>query len=271
MRIVWIVTGILAAAAILVGTHRLYAPAPEHDPVAHMTALLDMDPRVRLEETRRAVAAVAALVQTGALDSPGAHYGAALHFHYLAHDPERAEEAYRRVIAERPDWAWPHNSLAVLLYTQERRDEALEAFDAAMRLDPSWSRPHSDLAIFFRLEGRLDEAADEARKALELAPYNAAANNNYGVILDMKGDKDGAESYYRRAIEVAPEIPSPYYNLASLSMRRGDPEQAIALLETAVGLETAFRRELANDPDFAPILDDPRVQAIIAPVAGPQE
>jgi Flp pilus assembly protein TadD len=265
MRTLWIATAVLAAAALIVGAYRLYAPAAPHPEVEEMLTLLEVDPRVRLEGTRAAVTTVAQRVLSGEWETPEAVYGLGLHYHYLVETPGPAEESYRRTIGMRPEWSWPHNSLGILLYTQGRRDEAEVAFREAMRLDPQWSRPHSDLAILYRLEGRVDQAEQEARRALELDPQGAATNNNYGVILDMLDNEAGAERYYRRAIAIAPEIPSPYYNLASLHARRDKLDDAIGLLEKAIQLDNGFREELAKDPDFAAVLNDPRVQELLKP------
>lgn len=265
MRTLWITTTILATVATIVGAYRLYAPSPSSAAVTRMLSLVDVDPRLRLEDTQAAVTAVAEAVLAGAWHSPEALYGAGLYLHYLQKHPAKAEAYYHDAIAARPDWSWPHNSLAVLLHTEGRKAEAEAAFREAMRLDPLWSRPHSDLAILYRLEGRVDDAEKEARRALELAPDNAATNNNYGVILDMLGDEAGAEAHYRRAITVAPDIPSPYYNVASLHIRRGDVDGAVAWLAKAIELDSGFRNELAADPDFAAVMDDPRVQALLTP------
>ncbi len=231
--------------------------------VKAMFARLARDPEVRRQETRKAIEAAAALTADGSQPSAEAYYALGLRLHRGQGAPEKAEAAYRKAIALRPDWAPPHDGLGYLLHTQERKDEAEKAFLRATELDPAWSKPHNDLAVLYRLTGRWEKAEAEAQRALELAPESLAANNNFGNLLVVRGHPEQAEERYRKAIELAPDYPKPYYNLACVYALLGRKDEALGMLEKAVALDEVFRREARDDTDLGTLHGDPRFEALV--------
>jgi non-specific serine/threonine protein kinase/serine/threonine-protein kinase len=63
-----------------------------------------------------------------------------------------------------------------------------------------------------------------------------------------------------------PEVAGSSYNLACLEVRLGNPEKALALLQDAVehGLPSAAAAGMGEDPDLAPLHENPRFAAILA-------
>ena len=232
-------TALMVALAMIVFTVRavrnsfvdpaeLQGTAIERDAVvSEMLELLERDPRVRRERTRRVVETVARFANASAPDSAEAQYALGLWRYYGAYDVAGAEAAFRKAIAFRPEWSWAHNGLGIVLFATGREDEGMAAFEEAMRLAPQWSRPYNDLAILYRRAGKMKGAVREIQRALALDPDGAVTHYNYGVILDVQGHAEEAAAEYRRVIELEPTIPAPYYNLACGFARNGVVEAAL--------------------------------------------
>ena len=274
-RIAWKIAGISMAVALVflvvregpssverASTKRI--ALDERDTLVQlMLSLLERDPRVRRNATQQVVTVVAGFQDNPDLLNAEVHFANGLWAYYGRKQFEAAETSFRAACDLRPEWAWPHNNLAIVLFTQGKKDEALEAFRKAMELDPGWSRPHSDLAILYRLEGKLDRALEEVNKALELDPDGAVTHYNYAVILDVLDRREEAREQYEYVIEVDPSLPAPYYNLACHYARKGDVNAAIPFLEKAITLDSAFVAEARRDPDFDPIRTAPELAATL--------
>ncbi len=231
-RIIWYIAGSAVLLAAIVLTARKAGDRSEgvgpgdaasqgsqdaQMSVNTMMDLLSKNAAADKPQRRAAVEAVAKLVEQGQLDSAEGYYALGL-FQARQRSFGAAEKAFRKAIALRPDWSWPHNSLGILLgnHAVGRDQEAESELRTAIRLDPEWSRPHNDLAVLLRIAGRLDQAETEATTALRLDPNNVATHNNYGNLLVACQRLSEAEPHYRKAIELDPEHPKPHYNLACL-------------------------------------------------------
>lgn len=83
----------------------------------------------------------------------------------------------------------------------------------------------------------MDESFErDLRRVIELEPENAHALNALGYFLVDRGKRlDEAESYLNQAIGLSPEDPAIIDSLGWLNYRKGNYEEAIALLRKAFG------------------------------------
>ncbi|MCP4642795.1 MAG: tetratricopeptide repeat protein [bacterium] len=279
-RVIWIITGcVVVAAAIVLAVRRANAPGRDPEPrrvsvfsqhqsdvlVGAMLSCLERDPRAQRIMTRRFVEAVADMAEEGMFESAEAYYALGLRLYGTRKRSllSKAEEAYRKAIAIRPDWAMAHNALGIVLHGQGRLEEAEASFRTAIDLAPGWSRPYNDLAVLFRLSDRMAEAEEFALKALELDPDNVATHNNYGNLLLATDRLDDAEDAYLRAIELQPDQPKPYFNLACLASRRGNTDDAFAFLNCAIALHEIWREEAKSEPNFDNLRELPEFRRLI--------
>ncbi len=113
------------------------------------------------------------------------------------------------------------------------------------------------------LLGHYDQAVAFDRKAVEAHPDNPQAWMTLAFDLGNLGDTEAAEKAYRRAAELDPKRASAWYKLATIAARRGDLEEALADLEKACAESEECREEAKSQPEFAPLLEDPRFTRIV--------
>jgi Flp pilus assembly protein TadD len=279
-RIIWYITGafvIVSALILLVregcddSSESTHSPIPQptetqRQDIDTMIKCLKADPYAVQSQTRAAIDRAARLAGQGTLATSETCYALGLR----ALDEKRytdAEAAFRKAVALRPGWSWPHNALGVLLanYTKDRTAEAEAAYRSAIRLEPGWSRPYNDLAILLRLAGRLAEAEEAALTAIRLDPGSVATHNNYGNLLVTQRRLPEAEAQYRKAIELDRGHPKPYYNLACVCSLQNRVKEALSLLAQAIRLDPELRQDAQRDPDLAPLRNNPEFQRLAKP------
>jgi Flp pilus assembly protein TadD len=112
--------------------------------------------------------------------------------------PKAARQAYDRALGSRdagkaanelenavridPDFAEAHHALGVI-YTRQRRPEAVAEFRRTIELAPEESLPYSNLAWVLFAMGQRAEAETNVRRAIELSPENATAHLLMGCLL----------------------------------------------------------------------------------------
>jgi tetratricopeptide (TPR) repeat protein len=79
--------------------------------------------------------------------------------------------------------------------------------------------------------GDLTEATERFEGAIKRDGGAYPAFYNLGVLADRRGDEQAAIDYYRRALGVLPDYAPAARGLAAISMRRGRPQEALALVE----------------------------------------
>lgn len=175
-----------------------------------------------------------------------------------------------------PDDVAATQELAGLLFRTGRAAEAEPHARNAVRLAPESARSHLLMALVLSDTRRPQAAEFHYRRALDLAPPDAATLANLAWSLTQQGRPDEARRTYRLAVALHPSIALTWHGwaqtedaardlpaalrfverarrldpghrgadtfAAALLARRGDPEQALAVLDTAAARHGA-------DPD----------------------
>lgn len=107
-----------------------------------------------------------------------------------------AEDAFRSVIAARPEWSYPLNSLGVALLKQTRLAEAATAFERACTLSPHWHLSHFNLALAHIGLGEDRIAEGALRRAIREEPTFSEAHLNLALVLLRQGNfQEGFQEY----------------------------------------------------------------------------
>ncbi|PIW27042.1 MAG: hypothetical protein COW30_11755 [Rhodospirillales bacterium CG15_BIG_FIL_POST_REV_8_21_14_020_66_15] len=150
-----------------------------------------------------------------------------------------AEEAFAKVLAERPREAEALHLLGLIEYRTGRLGQAADHLVAASMVDGDDPAIHANLAAVLNLCGRGAEAEAAARHVLELRPDNAEAYNNLAVALELQDRLDEAEACGKRAVELDPAHLEAHINLGNLYFRKGALAEAADLYRRAAEIDPA--------------------------------
>jgi serine/threonine-protein kinase len=163
-----------------------------------------------------------------------------------------AEAEYRRALELAPQHAGATASLALLLSTLGRLDEAVALLQRAIALEPLRAVNHTNLALYLIPLGRYDEAEAALRKAIELQPQSAANYQCLAEVQILRGNPGAA-------VELAKQETDPFwrtYGLALAHFAHGDRAVADAELKKLVdenadgsGSQIAEVYALRKDPE----------------------
>ncbi|HEY0838478.1 MAG TPA: tetratricopeptide repeat protein, partial [Azospirillum sp.] len=162
-----------------------------------------------------------------------------------AKDHHRAEAAYRRALALRPESVEALNNLGGACLGQGRHDEAETLYVRALRLRPDYPDAHNNRAYALLERGRLEEAALSLRRSIAVRPDVVDPYANLGYLARLKAcDAPGyatAERICRRALRLVPGHGVAHNNIGIVALDLGRLAEA----------EAAFRTALAVNPDDA--------------------
>ena len=122
-----------------------------------------------------------------------------------AGDVETAKGIYRQLVTTSTSAVSAHLSLAGILVTQQKPQDALEVLKVAEKLQPKNVEVLKELANVMIMLGTPAEALLVLEKAMVLAPNDARLYNSQGIALDMKDDRVKAQESYKKAISLANE------------------------------------------------------------------
>lgn len=173
-----------------------------------------------------------------------------------------------------------------LAYRLGRLDEAVALGKYVVERDPVNPESHYYFGVSLLWAGRLDEAIDSFRTTLKLSPDYIAARYRIGVALLLKGEPQAAlveiqqEQFEGKRLEgeaiayyalsqqarsdaalmglIEKYAQNSSYNIAYVLAFRNEPDRAFSWLEKAVKDKDSGLTQIANQPEFTNIHDDPR-------------
>ena len=166
--------------------------------------------------------------------------------HHRAGRLPEAAEAYRKILAVRPDIAEVHNDLGILLAQQGQLDQARPRFEQAIALKPAFVEAHNNLGNVLRDLGKLTEAAARFRQTLALRPDNFQAHNNLGNVLLNLGQLNEAAACFAQTIALRPDYAEAHSNLGIVFWRQGRHDEAAARFEQAIALRPDYAEAHSN-------------------------
>ncbi|WPP01981.1 sulfotransferase [Pseudomonas sp. HR96] len=164
----------------------------------------------------------------------------------LEHDgqAQRAEQAYRQLLALEPDFHPAWHALGLLAVAAQQLPLAGELIEQALAHGPDEGLYWRNLGEIRRRQGQLAGAAQAATQACELLPDDPLAWYNLGLACAEQGDHPRAEPAYRRALALAPGYGAAWNNLGSLLELRNAPGDREAA-------QVAYRQAISLDPRHA--------------------
>ena len=196
-----------------------------------------------------------------------------------------AARLYEQALAVEPANIGSISSAARMLANLGRMDQAIALAEYAAARDPVNPVGNFNRGLLYLRAGRLDEAIAAFRSTLTLSPGFISAQYFIGRVLMQKGEPQAAleamqreDSHWRmyglpmgyRALGRADasdaalaEVIEQHaqhaaYNLAYILAYRGEADRAFAWLNKAVASNDPSLAEIATEPLFANLHDDPR-------------
>ncbi len=185
------------------------------------------------------------------------------------HQPARALEIAREVVAERPDMTAGREILAFMLQQNERVPEAIEQLKTILRDPNANDDDRVQLALLYCETGRAQEAVallqsraggrdpdltnaygiallDSGRGAeadrefqhvLTIDANNAPALQNLGISALKRGDRTNALTYLTRALALNPRLPNALNTLGVLYAQERQYAEAVSAWKQAVSVD----------------------------------
>jgi tetratricopeptide (TPR) repeat protein len=153
-------------------------------------------------------------------------------------DLDKAESAWRRVLARKPDDPEALGDLGLLASRRHQYAEALGFFQRAMELKPNLGEPHLNLGDTYLKMGLRGPAELQLRAAVALSPDNTRARDMLAQLLFETGRPHEAEEQFRASVRSRPNALA-YDFLGMFNVRRGALGEAARDFRAALSLEEA--------------------------------
>ena len=177
-----------------------------------------------------------------------AYVGLAQYYGYMAWAGEispreagpRQEAAATRAVQLDPSLGTAHCELGAvnLFYKRDWATVGRETQNC-IALSPNEAEAHFTYAIYLRTMHRFDDALREARRAEELDPLTPERRSMIGLLYYFARQYDRAAEEYSQLIQSDPELPGPHIRLFDIYSRTGNEADAMAELQTGLGLQGA--------------------------------
>jgi predicted esterase len=160
---------------------------------------------------------------------------------------------------------------------QKQRQDTHEAI--ALWMAHRSPTEENQLTVRSRFRSALRSLDEAGQKPADLPERRVARRTLYsifayfietGMSLREQGKYREAVSYFEAAVEALPRNPWPLYELARAQARDGNTKSAIQSLVKASDLGFANAKDLAENPDWAPLRSDPGFKALVESVGGKQ-
>lgn len=165
---------------------------------------------------------------------------------YGAGDLDRALRIAQQLTAALPALAGAHQIAALVERRRGRFAQASAHFEAALRSAPNDPHILNSYANLLGDLGDLAGALQRYREALAADPQYAQGWVNYGLACKRAGRRDDARAAFERATRLSPGLGSGWHALGVLLGEDGDPEGAVAALDTAMAIDPSNLRALLS-------------------------
>lgn len=151
-------------------------------------------------------------------------------------EPERAREAYERVLAQR-EYQWARAGLAKIRMANGELEQARQMFLGVIAENRYYIDAYDQLAQVYQQMGKLEEACSILERAAKLSPNSVPRQRNLGKICLKLGNVGMAEKAFRKCISVGEysvrKTPDAYLGLARACGLKNDPKEALVHLGAA--------------------------------------
>ena len=170
-------------------------------------------------------------------------------YHHLMMFPN-ATRSYQKAVKLDKEHSRAINNLGTVYYAQGRYKKAIRQYKKALKESPNSASIHSNLGTAYFARKKHKDATLEYLRALQLDPLVFERRNTVGTLLQERSVKDRAQyNYFMARIYATSQL----FDKSLLYLRRAFEE----------GYKK--RKKVAEDPVFAPLLENPVFQQLVFP------
>lgn len=129
-----------------------------------------------------------------------------------------------------------YNSIAAVLFSQNKIEEGFKSIQKAKTLDPAFPASYQNLAIYFTSTGKYDRAIEEYAALLRYSPKNTHALLSLAALYEIKGNDSEALAYYQKATDTKQS--RTFIALANYFLKKRETGKAIKVLEDALKIDS---------------------------------
>lgn len=161
-------------------------------------------------------------------------------------DLTEALKLYNALLKEHPNHAGALNAKAILLYQQDRVDDALPFAKKAIAAAPEKPEYLNTLGLIERNMRQPLRAIKTFKAALKIQPDYPEALSNIGLVYNDMQQPPKAVTYFKKALKFSPNHLDILLNLAHALRDCGKPEEAIIYYKKLVDLQPNVARYALN-------------------------
>jgi tetratricopeptide (TPR) repeat protein len=204
--------------------------------------------RIRLLKDEKSWAQIDTTVRTWHLSHPGDFNVPLIVANELAvsqyDEPKKiAENLFRGVLQQKPDYPAALYSFALLLQATGRPDEAAELYQRILSVDPNYLIALNNLAwIMCEYKNQYTKALDLAERGIEIEPNYVDLIDTRGMVYYRLGQFERAVADFSRCVNLYPAgktaLAGSYFNLARALEKLGKTSQASENAKKAMELNS---------------------------------
>ena len=179
--------------------------------------------------------------------SPHLYNKLGIAYHHLMMFPN-ATRSYQKAVKLDEEHSRAINNLGTVYYAQRRYKKAIRQYKKALKESPNSASIHSNLGTAYFVRRKYKDATREYLQALLLDPLVFERRNTVGTLLQERSVRDRAQyNYFMARI---------YASAQSF-------EKSLLYLRRAFEEGYKKRKKVAEDPLFAPLLENPVFQQLV--------
>lgn len=147
---------------------------------------------------------------------------------------DKAFTAYEAAVRLLPEDSAVVGDLGSLAHRLGHLDLAEKLYQKCLAMNPGLPDVANNLACVLRDGNRYDEAVELLKGVIAAHPESALLWNSLGTVLSEQGEMRGSVIFYEEAIRLDPKFYKAQYNLANVRVALGEPERALADINSAL-------------------------------------
>lgn len=153
---------------------------------------------------------------------------------------------WREVLSVYPESSWAYNNLGAAMVGQNKPDEAMQYFFKVLRIDPGHDKAPSNIASLLIYRGDYELAEAILRGEIDRVNDPAFSLGLLGLAIASQDRIEDAIPYYEKSIQMNPTDLGVQNNLAVALDQVGRGDEAIRILQQAVGYEPSYALSRIN-------------------------